>query len=104
MRQMIQIRVKFVDIFSHHDRPKSVLFNTTRYRFTANEFCDTVRLARRSTGPRGGKTAALAHSFLAAFVPEKKNAGADGLSPGSAGILFAPSTSNSSSNRVRGLL
>src|ERR1700679_987844 len=43
MRQMIQIRVKFVDIFSHHDRPKSVLFNTTRYRFTANEFCDTVR-------------------------------------------------------------
>ncbi|MEX3968969.1 cupin domain-containing protein [Paraburkholderia sp. EG286B] len=49
---MIQIRVKFIDIFSHRDRPKSVLFNTTRYRFAANEFCDTVRLGLDARGDR----------------------------------------------------
>ena len=38
LRQMIQIRVKFVDVFSHHGRPKFVLFNTTRYHFAANIF------------------------------------------------------------------
>ena len=44
LRQMAEIRIKFVDIFSHRDRPEFVLFNSTRYHSIANIFYDTVRL------------------------------------------------------------
>lgn len=44
LRQMVKIRIKFVDIFSHRDRPEFALFNSTRYHATANILYDTVRL------------------------------------------------------------